>query len=64
MRFEEPDQILTTLTNSIPFILYLVRKYTVMLAIKLIDASFSNVSFPAQIIHNKIPISPDENIQI
>lgn len=45
-RLELPDHIVTTLTRSMPFKLYFVRRYTVMFATRLIDANFSNDSFP------------------
>lgn len=44
---EEPEYMLTTFTSSIPLKLYFVCKYIVKFATKLIDANFSNVSFPS-----------------
>lgn len=44
----EPDQMLTAFVKNTPDILHLVLRYTVMFAIKLIDATFSNDSFPSR----------------
>lgn len=49
---EEPDHIFTTLTSGAPPMLYLRRRHTVRLAIKLIEASFSNDSLPANTENN------------
>ena len=43
---EEPFHIFTTFTINKPPRLYFVVRYTDMLAIKLMEASFSNNSFP------------------
>lgn len=48
VRLQEPDQTLNTLTTRSPSILYWVCRYTVRLAIKPIEASFSKDSFPGK----------------
>lgn len=45
---EDPDQMVTILTRNMPPKLYFVRKYNVKLAIKLMDANFSNDSLPCK----------------
>lgn len=63
---EVPFHIVTTLTKKTPSKLYFVRKYTVMFAIKLIDANFSNDSFASihEHKHQNKKIKPDEVIHI
>lgn len=59
----EPDQILNTLTNWIPSMLNLVCRYTVKLAIRPIEASFSNDSFPWKEKENTIVSDETRKIQ-